>query len=82
MARIAGITAERTASGRATVIKHLDIRKFEHSVYLPLFFKEIGFEVESYELNDVSKASLREVSGKKKLKRYKTVESLIAALNS
>jgi len=45
MARIAGITADRTSSGTATIIR-LDVRKYADNIHLRKFLKEVGFEVE------------------------------------
>ena len=45
MARIAGITADRTSSGVATIIR-LDVRKYADNIHLKNFLKEVGFEVE------------------------------------
>ena len=45
MTRIAGITADRTARGRATFIR-LDVRKYGENPNLQNFFNDVGFEVE------------------------------------
>ncbi len=82
MARIAGLTTlEKTASGKAVVIK-LDVRKFENNSHLKNFFKEVGFEVEKYELKEDAKASIKDSADYRKRKHYTSVEDLMAALNS
>jgi len=45
MARIAGITADRTTSGSTTFVR-LDVRKHGENKHLQNFFKDVGFEVE------------------------------------
>ena len=42
----AGITADRTVTGKATVIRYLDVRKYGDNKNLQNFFKDVGFEVE------------------------------------
>ncbi|MCL2328717.1 MAG: hypothetical protein FWC39_09455 [Bacteroidetes bacterium] len=44
MAQIAGLTADRTATGRATYIR-LDVRKHGGNQNLQRFFDDVGFEV-------------------------------------
>ena len=81
MARIAGLTAERTSTGRATIIR-LDVRKHLENIHLQNFLKDVGFEVETYELKDSAKASIKDADNYKKRKRFSTVESFMADLNS
>ena len=82
MTRIAGLTTlERTASGKAVIIK-LDVRKFANNNHLQNFFNEVGFEVEKYELKERTKASIKDSANYKKRKLYTSVEDMMSDLNA
>ena len=60
MTRIAGITAERTATGRATTI-HLNVRKHSNNIHLKNFLNEVGFEVEPVKWTAKMKQSSKQI---------------------
>ena len=73
MSRLSGITIEHSYAGAPTFIK------FNYNKYAALlhsFFLQNNIEI-PLEPNEETKAAIKEATGKKKLKRYTSVDDLI-----